>query len=343
MTFLRWTGLDHNNEFNDSLNWSPPTAPGSTSDCFVTSPAAIDAGNTTVNSLFITNAGATLTIDANSAFTLLGAPDFTNPTGGSANGGTIDLGSASHLNLDGVFANTGTLNTAAGSDVSVNNAFANDGLVLQFGDFTVGALPAAIVNGPNSNWFIAGSADILAGAAVSSFANTGTLARTGAGASNIAVATANTGLVEAVNGGQLEFSSPVANFGTMTATGAVLRLDRPVSGVGGELDIGAGGTMTIARGADSGQTVDFLASAATESLKFGSAGTFAGHISGFAGADLIDLVNTFANHAAYDPSNGVLTLSENSTTIAKLHFNGSYATSDFHLTTKGWGTQISFV
>ena len=358
MTLLLWTGLDKNNLFNDPFNWAPPTAPNSSSDCFITSStsAAIDAGNTTINSLSITNAGATLSIASTAAFTLLGAPDSTNSTGASTNDGTILMGSFGDLNLDGGFANFGTLNTAAGSDVSVNSAFVNDGLVLQYGDFTVGVgHMGTVVNDPGRNWFIAGAADISAGGApLSSFTNAGTLARTGAGVTDVSVATANTGLVEAVNGGRLEFSSPVANFGTMAASGAVLKVDRPVSGTGG-LNIetnaaGAGGTVNIVRGSDAGQTVDFLASFATktpEKLDLNSASTFAGHISGFgfAGTDLIDLVNTFANNAAYNPFNDVLTLSNTLTgaTVANLHFNGSYTTSDFHLTTTAARTQISFV
>jgi hypothetical protein len=313
---LVWTGLDNNNEFNDPINWAPVTGPNSTSDCFITSPAAINAGDATINSLFITNARATLNVDANAAFTLLGAPDSTNPTGGSANGGTLI--------------------TAPGSDVSVNSVFVNDNLVLQYGDFTVGASHmGTVVNDPGSNWFIAGPADISAGGApLSSFTNAGTLARTGAGVTDVGVATANTGLVEAVAvnggvGGRLEFSAPVANFGTMAASGAVLKLDRPVSGTGA-LDINAGGTVNIVKGSDSGQTVDFLPSLPTERLKLGSAGTFEGHISGFGGHDVINLVNTVANSAAF--FNGVLTLFENSTSVANLHLNGSYTTASFALT-----------
>jgi hypothetical protein len=237
--------------------------------------------------------------------------------------------------------------TAARSDVSVNGAFANDGLVLQYGDFTVGASHmGTVVNDPGRNWFIAGAADILAGEApLSSFTNAGTLARTGAGLTDVGVATANTGLIEAVNltatlssGGQFEFSSPVANFATMAASGAILKLDRPVSGTGA-LNIttnaqGVGGTVDIVRGSDAGQTVNFLPSFATtpEALDLNSPGTFAGHISGFGGTDVIDLVSTFANHAAYNPFNGVLTLSISGATVANLHFNGIYTTSDFNLT-----------
>jgi hypothetical protein len=334
---LVWTRFDNNNLFDDPLNWAPVTGPNSTSDCLIapSSPVTINAGTTTINSLF-TNADATLSIAAGAAFTLLGAPDTTNPTGASTNGGI--------------------LNTAAGSDFSVNGTFTNNDLVLQYGNFTVGASHmGTVVNNPGCNWFIAGAADISSGgAALSSFTNGGTLARTGAGVTDVSVATLNTGQVEAVAvngpGGKLEFSSPVANFGTMTAAGAVLQLDRPVSGTGGELDINTGGTVNIVRGSDSGQTVDFLPSLGTERLMLGSAGTFAGYISGFIGHDLIDLVHTSANIAAYNPFNGVLTLFENSTNstpVANLHLNGSYTgiytSSDFHLTTTATGTQISFV
>jgi hypothetical protein len=330
---LVWTGLDKTNLFTDPLNWAPATSPNSSSDCLIapSSPVTITAGTTTINSLF-TNADTTLDITAGAAFTLLGASDTTNPMGASTNGGI--------------------LNTAAGSDVLVNGGFTNDNLVLQYGDFTVGASHmGTVVNDPGCSWFIAGAADISAGGApLSSFTNAGTLARTGSGTTtDVGVATANTGEIEAIDGGRLEFSSPVANFGTMEASGAVLKLDRPVSGTGALNITGVGGTVDIVRGSDAGQTVNFLAPSATtaETLDLNFAGTFAGHISGFAGADLIDLVNTFANNAAYNPFNGILTLFNTGATVANLHFSGIYTgiytTSDFHLAhPTATETQISF-
>jgi hypothetical protein len=276
-----------------------------------------------------TNANATLTVASTDTFTILGAPDSFNATGASTNSGTLALSSACDLFLDGLFTNAGALNTAAGSDVWVNSSFGNTGKVNQSGDFTVGKThTGAITN--SATWSITGAHDIAKGVAGGSVTNEGTFTRTGTGISDVAVATTNSGSVS-VNQGLLEFGSTVANTGTMTATGSVLELTHRVSGVGA-LDIGTGGTMDIIRGKDAGQTVDYLG---TGNLALHTPGTFAGHISGFGGADLIDLVRTAATSASF--SSGVLTVSDGSTAVAHLNFNGSYNTNSFSLASDGHG------
>ena len=120
---------------------------------------------------------------------------------------------------------------------------------------------------------ITGAHDIAKGAAGGTFANEGTLTRSGTGVSDVGVATANSGAVGVKQGSRV--SSTVTNTGTMTATGSVLELTQAVSGAGA-LDIGTGGVMDIVRGKDAGQTVDYLG---TGKLKLESAGTFPGHIS----------------------------------------------------------------
>jgi hypothetical protein len=125
MSLLKWIG-GHGSNFTTSSNWSPQQTPTSTSDCQVEplSPVAISAGNVTINSL-VTDANVTLSIVPTDTFTILGAPDAANPTGASANGGTILLGSACDFFLDGQFTNVGALNTAAGSDVWVNSTLSD--------------------------------------------------------------------------------------------------------------------------------------------------------------------------------------------------------------------------
>ena len=343
MSLLKWIG-GHGSNFTTSSNWSPQQTPTSTSDCQVEplSPVAISAGNVTINSL-VTDANVTLSIVPTDTFTILGAHDAANPTGASANGGTISLGSACDFFLDGQFTNAGALNTAAGSDVWVNSTFDNDHTINQSGDFTLGQSHAGTVdNDKGAVWSIHGAVDIAAGpVSGSSFNNAGTLTRNGTGVTDIGVATTNSGQVS-VTGGQLEFLSTVANTGAMTATGATLSLDSAVSGVGA-LDVGTRGIVDVVSGADSGQTVKFLG---TGKLELDTAGTFAGHVSGFGGADLIDLASTIATTKSYSGSltSGVLTVFDGSTAVAHLNFNGGYMSSSFSLGSDGHGgTLIHFL
>ena len=326
MSLLHWLG-GHSAGFFDRFNWSGQVSPRSSSDCQVdpASASSISAGNGTINSL-ATNANTTLNIVPTAAFVILGASDASNPTGASTNAGVISLGSAADLYLDGVFANSGTLLTAGGSDVWVNKTFTNAGTVNQGGDFTIGQGHAgAAINAAGGTWTIHGAHDIAKGTTGGSFSNAGTLTRTGAGATDVAVATTNTGDVF-VNQGLLEFGSTVANTGAMHAAGATLQLDKSVSGAGA-LDIGAGGVVNVLKGADAGQTVDFVGAG---KLALGSAGTFAGHISGFGANDVIDLHNLIGTSAAF--SNHELTVFQGANAIAHLNLNGAYASAGFSLT-----------
>jgi hypothetical protein len=124
----------------------------------------------------------------------------------------------------------------------------------------------------------------------------------------------------------------------MTTTGATLSLDEAVRGVG-SLALGADGTLNLVAGSDAGQTVDFLGNAI---LGLSAAGAFAGHISGFRGNDVIDLVGTLADNKSF--AGGVLTLSVGATPVAHLQFNGAYSTSSFSLSSDhAGGTLVHFV
>jgi hypothetical protein len=336
MSILNWIG-GHSLNFLDKLNWTPRQTPNSTSDCQVNPASATSisvANDATINSLDM-NASATLSVVSTNTFTILGRPDSSNATGASTNSGKIALGSAGDLFLDGLFTNAGTLNTAATSDVWVNSSLSNHGTVNQSGDFTIGQSHTGAVTN-SATWSITGAVDIAKGAAGGTFTNEGTLTRTGTGVSDVAVATTNSGKVS-VNQGTLEFSSTVANTGTMTATSSVLQLDQAASGVGA-LDIGSGGVVNIQKGADSGQTVDYLG---TGKLALDTPGTFAGHISGFGGSDVIDLVSKGATSTSF--SGGVLTVLDGSTAVAHLKFNGSYTSKNFTLSSDAHGgTLIHF-
>jgi hypothetical protein len=342
MAKATWVGGSSNN-FNDKKNWSPQTVPGATSDVII-APAtatAIIAANDTVNSL-TTNANVSLSIAATDTFTIIDKATADNPTGTSTNGGALSLGAAADLFLSGTFDNTGVLTTQATSDVWVAGKVVNSGVINQQGDFNVGnaATAGTIVETAGAHWTITGNVDVSGGGAAGSrLSNAGDLTRTGAGITDIGVATINSGTVLA-SGGTLEFLSSVTNTGTMSAAGAgtALWLDRGVGGTG-SLGITDGASLHLLRGADSGQTVHFAGNGA---LDLGAPGVFAGLIAGFGAHDLIDLLHAPATGVSF--ANGVLKVQNGAATVASLHLAGSYTSANFRLTTDNHGgTLIHYV
>jgi len=68
---------------------------------------------------------------------------------------------------------------------------------------------------------------------------------------------------------------------------------------------------------------------------------FLGTVAGFGASDTVDLLNTA--ETGYSFASGVLTVTDGSATVAKLHFGGSYTTASFTLATDGHsGTFITF-
>jgi hypothetical protein len=326
--------------FDDAGNWKPHITPNSTSDVLIepSSPTEIVVARSEINSL-VTDANTTLAVGATGQLTILGAPDASNPTGASLNFGTFSLGQCAELFLDGQFTNAGLFGAGHDSEMFADGAFANTGTVNDSGDVTLGHATHAgtLTNKQGATWTFDDAANVLAGAAGSRLINDGTLTRSGIGVTSIGVSTANSGNV-GLTSGELDFLSSVSNTGTMAATGATLSLDRAVTGVG-MLGLGAGGALNLVAGSDAGQTVDFLGNA---TLDLHAADAFAGHISGFGGNDVIDLVNTLADNKSF--AGGVLTLSEGATPVAHLHFNGAYSTSSFSLSADHHGgTLVHFV
>ena len=341
MSILKWLG-GSSDRFNDPGNWKPQRAPSSTSDVVIepSSPTTIVETNDAINSL-VTNANATLAVAATGMLEIFDLPDAANPYGASTIGGTLSLGQLGELFLDGQVTNEGVLGSGHGSDIIVRAGFTNSGAVDQSGDLTLGngTQAGTLINSQGATWSINGDANVDA-AFGSSLTNAGTLTRSGTGVSDIVgLSTINFGSVS-VTSGELDFlHSPVLNTGTMTATHGTLILDDPVTGVG-KLDLGAGGALTLVGGPDAGQTVDFLGNNATLDLL--PVGDFGGHISGFGAHDLIDLADAIVNHKSF--AGGVLTLSDGSTPVAHLNFNGAYSPSSFSLSTDhNGGTLIHFV
>jgi hypothetical protein len=138
-----------------------------------------------------------------------------------------------------------------------------------------------------------------------------------------------------VAGGTLSLLGTTTNDGTIeAATGFVTSM----YGVGGTgtLEIGATGTLSLQNGALAGQTVDFLAG--TGLLGLGHPLSFFGEIEGFRAGDVIDLTKPSGlTETGYSYADGVLTIMDGSATVASLHFEGSYATSDFSVGSDGHG------
>jgi hypothetical protein len=185
---------------------------------------------------------------------------------------------------------------------------------------------------------MAGQTLQLGSVGTETFINAGTLAATGAGLSNVVASSfTNTGLTS-VSGGTLSLLGTVTNSGTLVASGGLLSVSHLLSGTG-TLQIGATGTASLLLGAVSGQVVNF--EAGSGALDLTGATHFAGLIEDFGASDVIDLVNTAETNFTY--SGSILTVLNGSTTVASLHFGGSYTQSSFTVGSDGHsGTAITF-
>jgi hypothetical protein len=328
--------------FENAGNWSTHQVPSGSSDVFITSAITVSTTNDeTINSL-TTSSRATLNIGATTGFTINGVPDVV--TGSSSNAGTINLAGNGDLFLNGSFNNSGRLVSQANSDVWVTGTLTNTGSVSQSGDLHLGnpTTAGAAINGAGASYSMQGAVDIIPnGGGASSFTNNGTFVRTGTGSSDVSVAFVNHKNVSVGSGG-MHFLSSLTNTGTMTATGALLQIQTGITGTGA-LDVGSGGTVLLNAGADAGQTLDFLAGSGA--LDLATPAAFAGTIEGFKHGNLIDLQGKpFTSFTTEKFANGTLTVKNGATTVASLHFAGSYTTASFHLSSDGHsGTLISHV
>jgi hypothetical protein len=137
--------------------------------------------------------------------------------------------------------------------------------------------------------------------------------------------------------GTLAFVGTVTNDGTITATGLATFTDT-VAGTG-TLQIGATGTLTLEQGAVTTQLLDFLAP--TGLLTLAEPIAFGAKIANFAPGNQIDLLNTAETNFSY--ATGTLTVKDNGTTVAALHFTGTYNQADFIVGSDGHGgTSITY-
>jgi hypothetical protein len=180
-----------------------------------------------------------------------------------------------------------------------------------------------------------------------SLTNSGTINATGADA--LAIDTGsnfvfNFGILEASGSGGLTVASAVANSGVLWANGANLTVHGDVSGNGtaiidgsGSVDFAAASSANVVFGAGDGGT-----------LKLEDSFHFSGTISGFNGADTIDLTNVNSATAAItyhenaQGTGGVLTVSDG-THAAQLSFLGQYSAANFDIVPDhAQGALISF-
>jgi len=231
----------------------------------------------------------------------------------------------------------------SGSSIAVGSIVLTSVLTLAAG--------LGLTNGTGDNFTFGGSPAVpaaddpphrvnpdIAGGAGSSFTNDGTFTQTGPGASDVSVSFINAGLVNST-AGTLAFLGAVTNGGTIDAAGGVVSVATDVSGTG-SFQIGATGTLSLLAGAASGQTIDFTA--ATGLLDLTHPLTFLGVISGFGGADQIDLLHTAST--TFSVSGDLLTIKDHGATVARLDLGAGYSSADFTVQSDGHGgSLISYV
>ncbi len=183
------------------------------------------------------------------------------------------------------------------------------------------------------------NAGLIEGKAAASIASSSTLAVSGKlGVTGATVVSGSASLASTallVNTGTLTFLGTLQNAGTLEASHGQVLIDTK-SAATGVLQIGTSGTLALEDGAPSGQTVDFLACHGLPELA--NASSFAATLSGFGGADKIDLLSTPSNPLSYAAA--VLTVKEGTAIVASLQFSGDYTTSSFKLTSEGHGGSL---
>jgi hypothetical protein len=273
--------------------------------------------------------------DGTGAVTLNGALTG-NGTLSAGAGAVIHVSAGGHF--AGAISGAGTVRIgnpftlAAGASLSVANLIASASVTLAAG--------ANLTNLAGDTLTLAAAAGKivdLGGAAAVHFTNAGNLAADGNGTADLGVAFINSGNVSA-SSGTLAFLHAVTNSGTIDAAGGLVSFAKAPTGTG-TLEIGATGTISLLAGAAATQTVDFLAPGGV--LNLADPDYFKATIESFAPGNQIDLLNTSETSFTY--ANGILTVKDTTTTVAALHFTGTYTQADFIVGSDGHGgTSITY-
>jgi T5SS/PEP-CTERM-associated repeat protein len=129
----------------------------------------------------------------------------------------------------------------------------------------------------------------------------------------------------------------IADCGTMVATGGTLLLNGILTGANGVLDIAGGATADITGTQITGVSIGFTGAHGVLELANGVIDP--GTITGFAAGD--EILMSGVNGLSFNASTDILTLGEGNTAVAKLHFDGPYASNAFTLTQTAAGAAIT--
>jgi hypothetical protein len=236
--------------------------------------------------------------------------------------GTVTLqGEVGNANLSGTLTGGGTVvfepfgssyNLASALTLGANETLVNSGgsLSLSTGGINGNAGGDVLNNNAGGTLtFSPGSTSLQ----VAQLVNAGTIVAPSGSAVSIAAAVSNTntGLIDVKDGGLLTLQQAVSGSGT--------------------LEIDGTGTLDLASTVNAGTVVGFLGTGGKLDLE--SPASFNGQIQGFILGSAIDLTKTQATSASF--SNGTLTVTNGSSTVAALNLAGNYDAYDFLVQSDG--------
>jgi hypothetical protein len=209
--------------------------------------------------------------------------------------------------------------TAAGTLTSLGTNFTN------FSSITVDQ---------SAHWSLSGANTLAAGTTLT---NSGSLSFTGTGISG-AGSFVNNGTVAMTSAGTVDVGTAFINSALVSVGSGTMEFLAPVDG-NGTVAIQSGATADFEQRVAPSQNASFQLAGGT--LDLGNPSTFLGTIVGFAKMDTIDLVNTpYTGATKLSYAGGTLTVTNGSTTVASLSFQGSYVTKDFAINPDGHGGSV---
>jgi T5SS/PEP-CTERM-associated repeat protein len=290
---------------------------------------ALIVGNDAVGTLLARGSGTARPV-LNAATLKLGLQDGGNGTA-TINDAVLNVSGQSGIGVDG----TGTLNVTDDGVASFGNNLNVAPCAGATGDLNIGGGGSVTVAGHLLLGDLATPADTAATVGV---ANGGSLTVDGAiyagDGSHVGLAggriTAGvtTDAIDVQAGGAVAgFGSiavgdgqPIWDAGLIDATGGALTIHDDING-SGKLEIGANSTAVIDASTIKLADIAFVGPDATLALAHGSTVTSA--LTGFSFGDAIRMVNIDA--VSFNPTTGMLALSEHDVTVEKLHMAGSFA------------------
>ncbi len=277
--------------------------------------------------------GGTLDVTGTGSFTAGGGATLDGSASAVTNAGTFMLGEDYSATVLGTIDNTGTISLVSASifdtDLLIGTDSASTGVTLTGGgDIQMGGTGNNLFAFQDTGDTLVNLNNTISGA--------GTLG-VGVGGSFTII---NDGTIDATGAHALvvQTNNALVNNGVLEATGGgTLALDCSVTGTG-TLDIGSTGTLSLS--GSFSENADFLGSTGVLDLTVPL--DFASLITGFAGGDVIDLINTAETSWSF--GSGVLTIKDGTNVVAGLHFGSDYTKADFAVgSDHNGGTSITFV